>query len=52
MRGLASPPSSPPYVAADLGLDSDQVIGVLERYVYQQVSALGLGEKEPDFSLG
>lgn len=47
---LGFPSKFAPYVAADLGLNSDQVIGVLERYVYQQVSALGLGEQAPDFS--
>jgi hypothetical protein len=31
-----------PYIAADLGLDSDKVLPVLEEHVYKQIAALGL----------
>ncbi len=47
---LSFPSNVSPYVAAELGLECDKVTGVLEKYVYKQVAALGMGKQEPDFS--
>lgn len=48
---LSFPSKFAPYIAADLGLDSDKVVGVLASYVHQQLTALSQGEQEPDFSV-